>query len=83
MRRLKLFSEGDGVRLRLSELPGYDMVGEYISSMKVVAPKSDPLVNILMPRLKDDYLSYKIRSHLEPTLYAKPESKNGDADAKK
>ncbi len=71
VRRMKLYSDGDGIKLRLSELPGYDMVGEYISSMKVVAPKSDPLVNIIMPRLKGDYLSYKIKSHLEPTLYAK------------
>ena len=71
VRRMKLYSEEDGVRLNLSEVPGYDILGEYISSMKVVAPKSDPLVNILKPRLNSEYLTYKIKSHLEPTLYAK------------
>lgn len=71
VRRMKLYSEGDGVRLNLSELPGYDILGEYISSIKVVAPKSDPLVNIIKPHLNNEYLNFKVKSRLEPTLYAR------------
>jgi hypothetical protein len=71
VRRMKLAFDGDRLCMRLSELPGYEMVGAYVAGMKVVAPKSDPLVNILAPSLKGEFVSYKIRSSLEPVICAK------------
>ncbi len=70
VRRMKIFKEGNSLVVRLSEQPGYDVVGEYVSSMRVVAPKSDPLVSILAPAVKREYVTYKIKSHLEPVLHA-------------
>lgn len=75
VRHIKIYRDTDGLCVKLSELPGDEVVLEYVSSMRVVAPKSDPLISILTPALNREYVSYKIKSRLEPVLCAKVSQK--------
>ena len=72
-RRMKLYFDGDSLSVHMLELPSNDIINNYVTSLIAVAPKSKPLINILLPRLENEYIIYKIKDTLSPMLSAKTE----------
>ncbi len=70
VRRMKLYFDENGVVVKMLELPGKEVLGDFLDNMKTVAPKSEFLVNFIRPQLEREYIAYKITDYFEPCLYA-------------
>ena len=77
-RRMKLYFDGDLLSVHMLELPSSDIIANYVTSLQAVAPKSKPLVNLLLPQLENEYIIYKIRDTLTPILSARTEKPNSN-----
>ncbi len=70
LRRIELCFDDTGVSASMLELPGKDVVNDFVENLKSVAPKSGMLVNMIKPQLDKEYVMAKISSRFEPRLYA-------------
>ncbi len=73
-RRIRLYFEEDGVRLRQEERPGEPLMAMFRAELRRKL-EEQPVVGSAVERIDDDYIAYRIRRLFSPELPLKRESK--------
>lgn len=70
-RRVKLYFEGDALRMKLIEFPGRNIIPGLLDSANVAMPKTSPITNLAKSSLNVEFIAYKISDTFERTIRAK------------